>query len=123
MISPRIEFREVSTSRRFHHIHSSKEAIRFRVSERTDSTTFDADWFRTEWKLAPVAGDLIFSHCEGRAFEWGGGAACLIIRVKTPVADQFKQFLAEVLSNPSSWLRWNREQQEFVPLPHLQEAA
>jgi hypothetical protein len=123
MISPKIEFHKVSTSRRFHHIRSSRESIRFRLTERADSTNFDADWFATEWKLAPAARDLIFSHCPGQALDWGGGAACLIIGVKAPFADQFKQFLAEVLSNPSSWLRWNREHQEFLPLTHLMEAA
>jgi hypothetical protein len=49
--------------------------------------------------------------------------ACLIIGVKTPAANELKQFLAEVLANPSSWLLWSREHQEFLPLPSLEVAA
>ena len=123
MRSPRIEFHEIRSSRRFHHIHSSTESVRFRVSERGGSTTFDADWFTTGWKLAPGARDSIFAYCKGTALDWGGGVACLIIGVKTPAANELKQFLAEVLANPSSWLLWSREHQEFLPLPSLEVAA
>jgi hypothetical protein len=123
MTSPTIEFHVVSSSRSFRLIHSTAKFIRFRVWERAHSTTLDADWFTTAWKLAPAARDAIFSHCAGRALDWGGGTACLIIHAKPGAAPELQQFLKQILANPVSWLRWNREQQEFLPLPILEAAA
>jgi hypothetical protein len=123
MIPPRIEFPHVRSYRQFYDVRSSREVIRFRVLERRGFTLLDGDWFSTPWELAPAARDAIFAYCEGRVSEWGGGKACVIIRTKSHAADELKRFLAEILANPSSWLRWNRDHQEFLPLPSLEVAA
>ena len=123
MTFPTIEFHSVSSSCSFRLIQSSPEFICFRVWERAHSTSFDADWFTTARKLAPGARDAIFSRCAGRALDLGGGTACLIVRAKPSAAPELQRFMEQILTNATSWLRWNRERQEFLPIASLEAAA
>jgi hypothetical protein len=122
MNTPVIEFVPVRSWRVFSAIRSNNEVIRFRVLERSKFTLIDGDWFSTRWELAPAAYEAISAHCGGRASEWGGGRACVIIHARPDSAEELKRFLIRILNDPASWLHWERECRRFVPL-HVLEAA
>ena len=123
MNSPRVEFHSVRNYSRFHDVRSSREVIRFRVMERSAFTLLDADWFSTPWELAPAASEAVFARCQGRASEWGGGKSCLIIHTHPEAAEELTRFLTDVLSDPRSWLLWDRKCRRFAPLYALEVAA
>jgi len=123
MNSPRIEFVLVRSWPAFDEVRSNNEAVRFRVRERRKFTLLDADWFSTPWELAPAARDAVFAYCEGRATEWGGGKACLVLHARPESADELKRFLTRTLSDPASWLRWYCGHLRFLSLPILEAAA
>jgi len=123
MNSPAIEFVPVHTWPNFYDVRSSSEVIRFRVLERSKFILLDGDWFRTRWELAPSARDTIFSRCEGRAFRCGGGVTFLVIHASPESVVEMKDFLVRILSDPASWLHWNRDRLRFVPLQVLEAAA
>jgi hypothetical protein len=123
MNSPRIEFHSVRSYGQFHNVRSNREVIRFRVMERSRFTLLDGDWFNTSWELAPAASDAIFARCQGRASEWGGGKSCLIIHAHPESAEELTRCLIDVLSDPRSWLMWDRESRRFAPLYALEVAA
>jgi hypothetical protein len=101
---PVIEFAPVRSWRRFNAIRSNREVIRFRVFDRSTFTVLDGDWFSTRWTLAPAARDAIFAYCEGRASQWGGGKACIVIDARPDSAEDLKRWLIRILDDPASWL-------------------
>lgn len=105
MNSPLVEFVPVRSWHVFSTIRSNREVIRFRVFDRHFFTLFDGDWFSTDWELAPAARDAIFAYCEGRASEWGGGKACLIIHALPKSKEELKHSLIRILTDPASWQR------------------
>jgi hypothetical protein len=123
MSAPRIEFVPVRSWPAFNEVRSNSEVIRFRLMERSKFTLFDADWFSTNWELAPSAWEAISAECEGRASQWGGGKACLIIHADPEAAAELQRFLSHILSDPRSWLRWDRNTRQFAPLHVPLEAA
>jgi hypothetical protein len=123
MNSPRIEFHPVRNYSQFHNVRCNREVIRVRVMERSKFTLLDVDWFSTSWELAPAASDAIFARCQGRASEWGGGKACVIIHADPEHAAELQRFLVRVLTDPRSWLQWDRGCRDFVPIFAPLEAA
>jgi hypothetical protein len=121
--APRIEFHLVKSHAASYEVRSCREAIRFRVLDRKRFTLLDADWFSTNWELAPPASDAIFAYCEGHASEYGGGKACLIIHARPEAAAELKRFLARILSDARSWLYLDPQCRGFAPLEILEAAA
>lgn len=130
MSAPRIEFQLVKNGRDFNAVRSSKDAIRFRVQRRVGRTTIDGDWFSTRWELAHSAWHQIesayISDRRGhpcRKGSCGGGKSCVILEIAPERESFWREFLGDLLTQPSAWLVWDGRG-HFVPVPRpLAEAA
>lgn len=125
-MSPLIEFHTVSSSRAYHRVRSSGDVILIRLRRRGRLVVFDADFFATKWTLAPAARDAIFARWAAQRShllrDCGGGKSC--IGFSTPIAlrEAWREFLLNLLSQPSSWLVFNRNGQ-LVPPSSIPPAA
>jgi hypothetical protein len=116
MNSPSIRFCELASRRDFDDVTSAGDDICIRILHRKRCTLIDGDWFRTCWQLAPAAYEAIAACCGGGAFGCGGGKACIVIKARPERADEIRDCLTRVLSDPRSWHRLDAKQREFVPL-------
>jgi hypothetical protein len=118
-MSPAIEFHTVNSLCAYRRVRSSNDVIRFRLRAKRGLVTFDGDWGSTKWYLAPAARDAIFARWDAErsrlARDCGGGKWCVVFSTPVALAEAWREFLLDLLSQPSSWLVFNRDGQLVLP--------